>query len=91
MHSLTSSAAPVIATALGLAWSLCVHADCHPSVVSEVMSVFCYIRSSVCVGPAIHVLLFIQYCPTPEHAKEGPGGQDEVIVEASAVAAFTTV
>lgn len=43
------------------------------------------------MGPAIHVLLFIQYCPTAEHAKEGPRGQDEVIVEASAVTGFTTV
>lgn len=40
---------------------------------------------------AIHVLLFIQYGPTEEHAKEGPRGQDEVIVEASAMTAVTTV
>lgn len=71
---------------------VCVCVDCHPSVLSEVMSEFCYIwKEVVCVRPAIHVLLFIQYCPTAEHAKEGPAGQDEVIVEASAVTAFTAV
>lgn len=48
------------------------------------MSVFCY--TAVCVGLAIHVLQFIQQCPTAEHAKEGPRGQDEVIIiEASVV------
>lgn len=41
--------------------------------------------------PTIHVLLFIEHCPTAEHAREGPRGQDEVIVEASSVTAFTTV
>lgn len=36
-------------------------------------------------------MLHIQCCPTAERAKEGPRGHDEVIVEDSAVAAFTTV
>lgn len=43
------------------------------------------------MGPAIHVLLLIQYCPTEEHAKKVPRGHDEVIAEASAATAFTTV
>lgn len=46
---------------------------------------------AVYAGLAIHVLLFIQYCPTTEHAKEGPRGLDELIVEVSVVTTFTTV
>ena len=43
------------------------------------------------MGLTIHVLLYIQYCPKAAYAKEGPSGPDEVIVEASAMTASTTV
>lgn len=43
------------------------------------------------MGLGICVLLLVQYCPTAQHAEEGPTGRDEVIVEAAAVAAFTAV
>lgn len=56
-----------------------------PFVISPWSRGSCQCFVSCGVELAIHVLLFIQYCPTAEHAKEGPRGQDEVIVEASAM------
>lgn len=67
--------------ASGQSWSL----SDTPSTVSELMSGFC------CIWSAMRLMLLIQYCPTAKHAEEGPRGHDEVIVEDSAVTAFTTV